>query len=162
MPRGACDLVHVLAARGLTLATAESLTGGQVAAAVTAVPGASRAYLGGVVSYATEVKVEVLAVSDDLVRQHGVVSEPCAAAMAEGVRARLGSDYGVATTGVAGPDPQEGKAVGTVFVAVAGPEGTRVQQLALSGDRPAIQHDTVDHAIRMLSAVLRGEETVVG
>lgn len=162
MRRGACDLVHVLGARGQTLATAESLTGGQVAAAITAVPGASKAYLGGVVSYATDVKVDVLGVSDELVREHGVVSGPCAAAMAEGVRAMLRADYGVATTGVAGPDPQEGKPVGTVFVGIAGPDGTSVVPLALSGDRPTVQRDTVDVAIGLLGAILRGEEPDVG
>jgi nicotinamide-nucleotide amidase len=162
MRRGACDLVSTLSARGLTLATAESLTGGQVAAAVTSVPGASRAYLGGVVSYATDVKVDVLGVSDSVVREHGVVSAPCAGAMAEGVRLMLKSDYGVATTGVAGPDPQDGHPVGTAFVGVAGPHGTRTLALRLSGDRPSIQHQTVERALGLLGAVLRGEEPDVG
>lgn len=162
MTRGASDLVHSLAAAGATVATAESLTGGQVAAAITSVPGASRSYVGGVVSYATRVKVDVLGVPSEVVRDHGVVSAECATAMATGVRTLLGADYGIATTGVAGPDSQEGHRVGTVFVAVSGPLGVRVERLALSGDRDRIQHDTVERAVDLAGTVLRGEEPRVG
>ena len=162
MHRGACDLVHSLAAKGATLATAESLTGGQLAAGVTGVPGASRVFVGGVVSYATEAKVAVLGVPPDLVAQHGVISADCAQAMAEGVRSLLGTDYALSTTGVAGPDSQEGHPVGTVFVGLAGPAGTRVEKLVLSGERDQIQHATVENAVALLGAVLRGEEPHVG
>lgn len=162
MLRGTCDLVSALSARGWTLATAESLTGGQVAAAVTSVPGSSRAFLGGVVSYATRVKREVLRVPDEVVRDHGVVSAECAAAMAVGVRTLLGSDFGVSTTGVAGPDQQNGLPVGTVFVGVAGPDGVRVERLDLSGSRAEIQHGAVLRVLDLLGAVLRREEPVVG
>lgn len=158
MTRGAADLVHSLAAGGVTVATAESLTGGQVAAAITAVPGASRAYLGGVVSYSTEVKVDVLGVPAEVVRRHGVISGECAEAMATAIRRLTGADLGVATTGVAGPDCQEGKSVGTVFVGVAGAAGVRVVELALEGDREKIQQDTVEAAVGLLGAVLRREE----
>ena len=133
-----------------------------MAAAVTAVPGASRAFLGGVVSYATRVKREVLRIPDEVIRDHGVVSSECAAAMALGVRALLGSDFGVSTTGVAGPDQQNGLPVGTVFVGVAGPEGVRVERLDLSGSRSEIQHATVVQVLDLLGAVLRREEPVVG
>ena len=98
--------------------------------------GASRVYRGGVVAYATEVKQQLLGVPPDLVARHGVVSAECARAMAEGARAALGADWAVSTTGVAGPDQQEGKPVGTVFVGVAGPGGTTVTALELVG-RPA-------------------------
>lgn len=162
MTRGASDLVHSLAAAGATVATAESLTGGQVAAAVTAVPGASRAYLGGVVSYATQVKVDVLGVPAAVVRDHGVISAQCAEAMASGVRTLLGADYGLATTGVAGPDNQEGHRVGTVFVAVASPRGVHVEALTLTGDRGRIQHAAVERVVDLAGAVLRGEEPRVG
>ena len=117
------------------MATAESMTGGSVADLVSAAPGASATYLGGVVSYATEVKQKVLGVPDEVVVEYGVVSAPCAAAMASGVRALIGTDYGISTTGVAGPEPQEGKPVGLVYVGIAGPHGVDTHELQLEGDR---------------------------
>ncbi|HJQ04114.1 MAG TPA: CinA family protein [Nocardioides sp.] len=141
------DLVKVLGDAGLTLATAESLTGGQLAAVLTGVPGSSKVYGGGVVSYATSVKIDVLGVPEELVAEHGVVSAECAAAMAESVRELLGSDVGLSTTGVAGPERQEGKPVGTVFIGVASEAGTKVVPLSLSGDRSSIQRQVVDAAI---------------
>jgi PncC family amidohydrolase len=142
--------VHAARERGLTFATAESLTGGGVGDAVTSVPGASAVYAGGVVSYATRVKVEVLGVPADVVAQHGVVSAECAAAMARGVRALIGADVGVATTGVAGPEPQEGKPVGLVFVAAVDDAGADVEQLALTGDRAAVRSAAVQAALDLL------------
>ncbi|MFC6152263.1 CinA family protein [Nocardioides yefusunii] len=162
MHHGACDLVHSLAARRATLATAESLTGGQLAAAITAIPGASQSYRGGVVSYATDVKTDVLGVDALVVSRHGVVSAECAVQMAERVRELVGSDWALSTTGVAGPDRQEGKAVGTVHVGLAGPEGSRSFLLNLHGDRHAIQHAVVEQALEFLGSVLRGEEPAVG
>lgn len=147
----AARVVAALAAEGATLATAESLTGGGVGAAVTSVPGASAVYLGGVVSYATRVKRDLLGVPEEVIAAHGVVSAECAAAMAEGVRALLGSTYAVATTGVAGPDEQEGKPAGTVFVAVAAPSGHRTSRLALTGDRATIRAATVTAALDLLA-----------
>ncbi|GGD31801.1 CinA family protein [Nocardioides daphniae] len=158
----AAEVVAELVGAGATLAAAESLTGGQVAAAVTGVPGASRTFVGGVVSYATRVKVDVLGVPSDVVVHHGVVSSPCAEAMAEGVRSLLATTYGVATTGVAGPDEQEGKAAGTVHVAVASPEGVVSRQLALDGGRPEIQRATVEAVLDLLLGILRREEPAVG
>jgi PncC family amidohydrolase len=154
--RVAARVLDALAARGETLATAESLTGGLLAARLTDVPGASRSFVGGVVSYATRVKVSVLGVPDELVAQHGVVSEECAVAMAHGVRDRLDATWGLATTGVAGPDPQEGRAVGTVWVAVAGPAGATEHLLDLAGDRAAIRQATCDAVLELLSRELEG------
>ena len=147
-----------MASRGETLATAESLTGGRLASRVTTVAGASRVYLGGVVSYATAVKQDLLGVSDQVVARHGVVSAECARAMAQGVRARLGADWAISTTGVAGPDEQEGKPPGTVFVGLAGPSGASSLALELAGDRTEVQERTCDEAIAALGGILRGEE----
>ena len=152
------ELLAELRRRGATLATAESLTGGRLAALVTGVPGASRSYRGGVVAYATDVKQQVLGVPAELVDRHGVVSAECARAMAEGVRAALGATYAVSTTGVAGPDQQEGKPVGTVYVGVAGPDGGGVTALELVGDRQAVQERTCREAVSALGDKLRGEE----
>src|SRR5215218_4795064 len=102
--------VHLLLrASGSTIATAESLTGGRLAVALTDVPGASESYLGGVVTYATELKKSILDVDGELIDEHGVISAECATAMASGVRAHTGATFGLATTGVAGPSDQEGK-----------------------------------------------------
>lgn len=156
--------VHdALKERGATVATAESLTGGQLAALLTAAPGASETFLGGVVSYATEVKVEVLGVDAGLVERYGVVSAECARAMAQGVRALMRSTYAVSTTGVAGPDEQEGKPPGTVYVGVAGPSGETALALELVGGRSAIQDRTCAEALSALAdTILREEETGVG
>ncbi|QYJ05310.1 nicotinamide-nucleotide amidohydrolase family protein [Nocardioides panacisoli] len=150
-------LLPVLRERQATVATAESLTGGQLAAALTSVPGASAAFAGGVVSYATAVKVSLLGVPEELVAEHGVVSAACARAMASGVRELVGTSYGVATTGVAGPEQQEGHPVGTVFVAVADADATEVRQLALTGDRAAIQARALVAAVSELAAMMGTE-----
>jgi PncC family amidohydrolase len=159
-------VLSALRTAGATLATAESLTGGRLAAAFTAVPGSSAAFRGGVVAYASDLKVSLLGVPEHVVAAHGVVSAECARAMAEGVRARLGSTYGVSTTGVAGPEPQEGKPVGTVHVAVAGPAGVVTVALELVGDRASIQERTCDEALSVLSGMLEpdlpGEQPVLG
>ena len=148
-------VVRRLVEAGLTIATAESLTGGLLGATITEVSGSSAAYVGGVVSYATEVKIELLGVSPELVEREGVVSTGCAAQMAEGVRRLLGADLALSTTGVAGPDLQEGKPVGTVHVAIAGLGGTVAQSHLLEGDRAAIRAATVRVALRLLSDTLR-------
>ncbi len=146
----AADVVRELTSRGLSLATAESLTGGGVGSTLTGVPGASAVYVGGVISYATRVKVELLGVPIDIVYGDGVVSAACARAMAAGVRRVLGADIGVSTTGVAGPDRQEGKPAGTVFVAVADQRGESVRSLRLTGDRTAIRSATTTAVLEML------------
>lgn len=145
-----------LLASAATVATAESLTGGRLAAALTAQPGASGYFLGGVVSYATAVKMDLLGVPADLVSEHGVVSAACGRAMAEAVRSRLGATYGLSTTGVAGPDPQDGIPPGRVYVGCAGPSGTTVVELSLSGDRAAIQEAAVRGALDLLIDSLSG------
>ncbi|MFL6135036.1 MAG: CinA family protein [Nocardioidaceae bacterium] len=132
--------------RGLTLATAESLTGGALGDLVSASPGASETYLGGVVSYATSVKVRVLGVRQETVEECGVVSAACAREMASGVRELVGADWSVSTTGVAGPTEQEGKPVGTVFVGVAGPDGSVAHELHLEGNRAEIREQACSAA----------------
>lgn len=144
----AAGLLAALTERGWTVATAESLTGGQVAATLVDVPGASRSLRGGVVAYATDLKGSVLGVDADLLAAHGAVHPEVARQMAEGVRGVLGADVGLATTGVAGPDPQDGFSPGTVHVAVAGPAGTVVRSLELTGDRPAIRTATCAAVLR--------------
>jgi PncC family amidohydrolase len=133
------ELRATLLGHGMTLATAESLTGGLLAELVSAVPGASETYVGGVVSYATRVKVGVLGVREATVEEYGVVSAECAREMAEGVRTLLGADWGVSTTGVAGPTTQEDKPVGTVFLAVAGPTGSTSEERHFEGDRSQVR-----------------------
>ncbi|MCD4525081.1 CinA family protein [Nocardioides sp. cx-173] len=155
----AASVQDALVAATATLGTAESLTGGRLAALLTSVPGASRSFRGGIVSYATEVKTDVLGVPLALVEEHGVVSAACARAMAEGARRVLGATYAVSTTGVAGPDRQEDQPPGTVFVAVAGPAGTTVLSLELTGGRAAIQERTCEEALAALLGLLRPEET---
>lgn len=120
---------------GLSVGVAESCTGGLLGAALTAVPGASDYVAGGVIAYANAVKESLLGVPAGLLAEHGAVSEPVAAAMAEGVRSLLGSDLGVAVTGVAGPGGEDGgKPAGLMWVAVAGP-GEHRATLRLEGDR---------------------------
>jgi nicotinamide-nucleotide amidase len=155
--------VHAaLTAGSGTVATAESLTGGRLAAALTATPGASATYVGGVVTYATELKVSLLGVPQHLVDAHGVVSAECAKAMAAGVRALTGATYGIATTGVAGPSEQEGKPAGTVFLGLAGPDLLEAVALELSGKRHQIQERTCRQALEVFLDVLRREETSLG
>jgi nicotinamide-nucleotide amidase len=149
--------VHAaLEAHGATVAVAESLTAGLLAAALTETPGTSRTFRGGLVVYATDLKASLGGVPADLLAEFGPVSAPVAEAMAEGVRRRLAAGYGVALTGVAGPDPQGGEPVGTVYVAVAGPRGTVVRRLALAGDRARIRADAVQAALDLLATTLSG------
>ncbi|MGK5639808.1 CinA family protein [Streptomyces sp. URMC 126] len=156
-PREAERALAALVARGRTVAVAESLTGGLTAAALTAVPGASRVVRGGVTAYATEVKREVLGVDGGLLAERGAVDPDVALGMARGVRTLLAADWGLATTGVAGPDPQDGRPVGTVFVAAAGPDGTcAVRELALDGGREAIRTETVRAVLGLLLDELTG------
>ncbi|MBT2492639.1 nicotinamide-nucleotide amidohydrolase family protein [Streptomyces sp. ISL-96] len=144
-------MLELLAGRGETLAVAESLTGGLVAAELTSVPGASRAFRGAVTAYATQLKSDILGVDAALLEQHGAVDGEVARQMAVGVRRVLGADWGVATTGVAGPEAQDGQPVGTVFVAVAGPDGAgKVARLRLNGDRAVIRMESVRRVLTLL------------
>jgi nicotinamide-nucleotide amidase len=149
--------VGLLADRAGTVAVAESLTGGLVAAALTSVPGSSAVFRGGVVAYATELKATLLGVPADLLARHGPVHPDVARAMAGGVAQRLGAGYGLATTGVAGPGPADGQPEGTVFVAVAGPFGEAGQALRLSGDRAAVRAGSVRAVLSLLVSALREE-----
>ncbi|WP_042374107.1 CinA family protein [Streptacidiphilus neutrinimicus] len=145
-----------------TLAVAESLTGGLLAAEFVAVPGASKAFRGSVTAYATELKGSVLGVDPELLAARGAVDPQVAAQMARGVRVLMGADFGLATTGVAGPDPQDGQPVGTVFVAVSytsrdGEGGESVSALRLSGDRATIRRKAVSAAVELLLSALEGK-----
>jgi PncC family amidohydrolase len=151
----AATLHAELLRRSAMIATAESLTGGALGDLLSAAPGASDTYLGGVVSYATAVKVAVLGVPESVVAEHGVVSAACATAMAQGVRALLGTDWAVSTTGVAGPDRQEDKPVGLVFVGLAGPDGDRAVELHLTGDRAGIRAAAVEAAVSLALEAVR-------
>jgi nicotinamide-nucleotide amidase len=158
-------VIGLLVASGHTVGTAESLTGGLVAAALTTVPGASAVFRGGIVAYAADLKASLLGVPVELLARVGTVHKDVAVAMASGAAHRLGSTVGVATTGVAGPDPADGQPVGTVHVAVSvqmgGAPVARVSHLALAlaGDRETIRRDTVNHALKLLiSAVLEDIE----
>ena len=153
----AADVVAALHAAGATVATAESLTGGLLFATLVDVPGASDVVRGGVVAYAADVKIEVLGVDAALIADRGTVDAEVAAQMATQVCARLGSTYGLSTTGVAGPDASEGKPPGTVHVAIAGPGGVVTTQLDLAGDRASIRRQTVDALFSLLVARLEEE-----
>ncbi|WP_217139655.1 CinA family protein [Streptomyces sp. AC627_RSS907] len=171
MSSTAADVVRLLTVRGETLAVAESLTGGLVAAEITAVPGASKAFRGSVTAYATALKREVLGVDATVLAARGAVDPQVAAQMAVGVRKALGADWGIATTGVAGPGPQDGQPVGTVFVAVDGPfagdvgadpgsaGGGKVEALRLNGDRAEIRMESVRSVLALLLRELAGEQT---
>ncbi|MEU2199366.1 CinA family protein [Isoptericola sp. NPDC019482] len=125
--------------RGWTLAAAESLTGGLVVAVLVDVPGASAVVRGGVVAYATDLKATALGVDPELLALRGPVDPEVAGQMATGVRRALGADVGLATTGVAGPDPQDGHPPGEAYVAVSTPAGDRVRRLDLDGTRAEVR-----------------------
>ncbi|PWC07130.1 CinA family protein [Mycetocola zhujimingii] len=148
-------LIARLAERGLTVAVAESLTGGLLVAELIRPPGASAVVFGGVVAYATELKRTVLGVDGELLAQFGPVDPEVARQMASGVRTALAvdgrvADIGISTTGVAGPDPQGGKAAGTVYVGLSTKDGARALELQLDGDRTTIRNATVAAAIALI------------
>jgi len=147
---------RLLRERGLTLATAESLTGGLLGGRITNVPGASDYYLGGVVAYATDAKASQLGVDPDLLAADGPVSEPVAAAMASGARKAFGADLGLAATGVAGPTEQAGRRVGTLCLGVADAAGTATRTLTAPGDRTQIRLWTTSVALDLTRRRLEG------
>ncbi|MFV0408013.1 MAG: CinA family protein [Propioniciclava sp.] len=153
-------VVETLRERGISLATAESLTGGMIGARITQVPGASEVFVGGVIAYATRLKESLLGVPDELIDIHTVVSEAVARAMAVGLSSRTGADWSVAVTGVAGPGEQSGHAPGEVWIAVVGPvignlpPFELVERYDFEGDRAAVRTQTVDAALAMLLRVL--------
>ncbi|MEO6087265.1 MAG: CinA family protein [Umezawaea sp.] len=143
-------VVALLRQRGETVATAESLTAGLVTAALTSVPGASAAVRGGLVVYATDLKHALAGVDEALLAEHGAVHPEVARQLAEGARTRCGATWGLGLTGVAGPDPQDGVAPGTVHVAVSSPTGTAVETMTLGGDRHAVRAASVDGVLALL------------
>ena len=150
-------VAEALAGRGLTVATAESCTGGLLAGRLSARPGSSAYLLGGVTAYANSAKEALLDVPSDLLAQHGAVSAEVAAAMAEGARARFGADVGVGITGVAGPGGGTAdKPVGTVHVCVVGPDGRVARTLRLRGSRTAVRERSVTMALHLLRELLVG------
>lgn len=154
---------HMLAERGATVASAESLTGGMIGHTLTAASGASATYRGGVIAYATDLKAKLLGVDEALLSTRGAVDPDVALEMAAGAAERLGATVGLAVTGVAGPRPQEGKPVGQVHIAVSG-SGLRWGDSAdslvycprLTGNRESIRESTVVHALDLLRRYLDG------
>ena len=150
-------VLSLTAARGLRLATAESCTGGMVASRLTGVPGSSASFVGGVVAYADDVKRGELGVPEELLAEHGAVSAEVAAAMADGVRDRLGADVAVSVTGVAGPDGGTSeKPVGRVHLHASGPDGSLTRTLDLPGEREQIRVRATVTALHLLRALLQG------
>jgi len=140
-----------LTARALTLATAESCSGGLLAHEITNVPGASKYFLGGVVTYSNEAKSGLVGVGPATLLEHGAVSEPVARQMARGVRDAFDADVGVGITGIAGPTGgTPTKPVGLVYIAVAGPNTTFAEQFQFNGDREAVKEHTVEEALKMI------------
>ncbi|RKT86056.1 nicotinamide-nucleotide amidase [Saccharopolyspora antimicrobica] len=149
------DLLDVLRKRGETVATAESLTAGLVAAALTDVPGASDVVRGGLVVYATDLKAELAGVDSELLAECGAVHPRVAEMLADGARTRCRADWGIGLTGVAGPDPQDGVAPGTVHLGFAGPGGAAVHSVRLPGDRHGVRAAAVRVALEHFADLLR-------
>jgi len=142
------QLISLLKEKNLTIAAAESCTGGLLSAAFTSVPGASAVFEGSIVSYANRIKEAFLGVDPAILTTHGAVSEPCAKAMAEGVKRQIGADIGVSITGIAGPDggtPQ--KPVGTVYIGVSYAGGTMAKRFQFEGNREQVRHESVMQAL---------------
>ena len=157
-------LGEALLEHGWKLATAESSTGGLIGHVITLVPGASRYYVGGVISYSTRLKETLAGVDSGVLATSGPVAGRTTAEMATGVARRCTADWGVATTGVAGPEPQDGHPVGEVYVAAAHPASDRVEVrgLRLTGDRPAIREAAAAQALDLLATCLDLEGTDPG
>ena len=147
-------LHRALLARGETVAAAESLTAGLFCATLATVPGASATLRGGVVVYATELKIALAGVPADLLAAYGPVSPETAVALADGVRARCGASWGIGLTGVAGPDAVDGHCPGRVYLGISGETGTDVVELDLPGDRAAVRAGAVAAAVDRLLARL--------
>lgn len=144
-------IIAALTQRGEMLAVAESLTGGLLSATLTSIPGASVVVRGGVIAYSTDIKAGLLGVPGELLARVGPVDPTVAVAMARGARQVLSADYGVATTGEAGPDSASGQPVGTVHVAVSGPQGDDVVSIVVPGGRAQVRAAAVDAALGLLA-----------
>ncbi|WP_439956387.1 CinA family protein [Nocardia nova] len=159
----AAELVATLTRIGQTVATAESLTAGLLAATIAGVPGASVVLRGGVIVYATDLKHRLAGVSEGTLAADGPVAAGTAEQLAVGARTVCEADWGIGLTGVAGPDPQNGCPVGTVFLGLSGPEGTEVVRLQLAGDRWTIRISAVRTAVaELLRRVGGGDRTGTG
>jgi nicotinamide-nucleotide amidase len=153
-PLPAAELIAELTRLRMTVAVAESLTGGLLVAELIAVPGASLVVRGGVVAYATDVKADLLGVDPALLAAEGPIHPEVAKQMAAGVRERLGADIGMATTGAAGPDPQDGHEPGEVWLGFSIGDSSTAVGLALGGDRATIRRDTVSESLLRIRALL--------
>ena len=148
------ELITTLTERGLTIATAESLTGGGLVARLVDVPGASHVVRGGACTYAVDTKASVLGVSESQLAATGPVNEQVARQMARGVRELFRADIGISTTGVAGPGPADGFPAGTVHIACVHPAGEEHRLLHLEGDRAAVRAGAIDAALALVRDVL--------
>lgn len=148
------NVVELLKARHQTVATAESLTAGLLCATIVDAPGASAVVRGGLIVYATELKHELAGVDQQLLDEHGAVHPDVAVQLADGARKRCKSDWGIGLTGVAGPDPQDGVAPGTVHIGLSGPGVSTVRTITVSGDRKAVRFTAVEKALVLLSEYL--------
>lgn len=144
------DVLAQFVQRGERLAVAESCTGGMLGAALTAVAGSSRYFLGGIVAYDNKLKIDLLGVTPESLAQYGAVSVSVARQMAEGAAQRTGAEVALGVTGVAGPDGSEGKAPGMVYIALVRGESSRVQKYQFAGDRDAVRRQTVIRALELL------------
>ncbi|MGC9666432.1 CinA family protein [Planosporangium sp. 12N6] len=149
-------VLRLLGERRETLAVAESLTGGLLAATIVDVPGASAVFRGGLVVYATDLKRTLAGVPGELLAERGPVDPDVVLALADGARRACGADWGLATTGVAGPEPQAGMPVGTVYLACRGPAGGEVRGMTFEGDRADVRAGAVAAALDLLAGTLRG------
>jgi PncC family amidohydrolase len=148
-------IVEGYAARGLRLAIAETDSGGLAGYRITNVPGSSKVFPGGVTAYSNRVKMAVLGVPEELLKEHGAVSAACAQAMADGVRRVLGADVGVAATGVAGPTGgSESKPIGTCFIAISREGGSRAERIQVPGDRMATRAGFADALLELAASVV--------
>lgn len=148
------SILKELTARGQKLSVAESLTGGKLSSAIVSIPGSSVVYLGGVVAYSPLLKMKILGVSAELIDQEGTVHPQVAKQMAQGVQQITGSDFALATTGVAGPGPAEEHPAGTVYVACEGLDSVMISRFAFRGTRAEIRQQTVFHALQLLNECL--------
>ncbi len=142
--------------RGWRLAVAESCTGGLLGHRLTSIPGSSAYFLGGVIAYRNEIKARILNVREETLARFGAISAEAAREMAEGVRRLFQADLALAITGVAGPDPEEGKPVGEIYIALASPHGIWTRRIAGGPDRQENKALAVEAALELLEAVLRG------
>ena len=150
----ATALIKLLKRRGLTVSTAESITGGGLAEAFTSVPGSSAVFQGGLITYSDVSKTKFLGVAKRVLNKYTAVSEEVAIQMAQSARAQFKTDFAISTTGVAGPGRAYGQKVGTVWIAIDSKSGTTAVQLALAGDRAQIRHATLESALATFTRIL--------